>query len=223
MEKKYFTITIHRQETPEEQRRREAAERRTNRLWCAAAILILLLLALCWRAVEARGAREAEKAGEPTIGPVVQTLQLDLGISEPAEAAAVRAESAAPDRGRPHGVGDPGTARRHLRRGPGCDSSGERRHGGLRRRCDPYLPCGGYRRGGPGKPCGSVRPLSPGGGSPGRHVRHGSLEGSAINPPDEGLLGTGRNVPHNGAPTANQQSVRGGERKKERSRAELLP
>ena len=104
MEKRYFTITIRRQETLEEQCRREAAERRAARFWYAAAVaLILILLALCWRAVETRDTRETERAEETTPGPVVQTLQLDLGVSEPAEAVSTLAESGAEDTGQDQG------------------------------------------------------------------------------------------------------------------------
>lgn len=90
MKKRYFTITIHRQESQEERRYREA------RLWyAAAAVLILFLLALCWRAVEARGAREAEKAKAAAAGPIVHVLQMDMSVSEPAETVSTRAGSGA--------------------------------------------------------------------------------------------------------------------------------
>ena len=83
MEKRHFIITIHHEESQEERNRREAAERREARFWYAAAVLVLLLLALCWKAVEARGTREAETTEEPAAGPVVQMLQLDQAVSKP--------------------------------------------------------------------------------------------------------------------------------------------
>lgn len=102
MEKQYFTITVRLAENLEERNRREAAERREARFWYAAAILILLLLALCWRAAEIQAAGEKETAEKAEAGPVVQTLQLDMGMSKPAEAVLIRAkrgaEDAEPDR-----------------------------------------------------------------------------------------------------------------------------
>lgn len=97
MEKRYFTITVRLAENLEERNRREAAERREARFWYAAAILILLLLALCWRAAEIRAAGEKETAEKAEAGPVVQTLQLDMGMSKPAEAVLIRAKSGAED------------------------------------------------------------------------------------------------------------------------------
>lgn len=103
MEKQNFTITIHHEESQEERNRREATERREVRFWYAAAVLVLLLLALCWKAVEARGTRETEKAEEPAAGPVVQMLQLDSGVSKPEKTVSPRAvsgaETAEPDPG----------------------------------------------------------------------------------------------------------------------------
>lgn len=95
MEKRHFTITILHEESQEERNRREATERREVRFWYAASVLVLLLLALCWKAVEARGTRETEKAEEPAAGPVVQMLQLDQDVSKPEKAVSIRAENGA--------------------------------------------------------------------------------------------------------------------------------